>query len=182
MIKRTLVSILVLVALAGLSVCALGEETQNKSINTTETLNKTETLNPTEELNTTETILETAAPESGLQSLSLVEFAQPSPAVVKVPISLQNNSTKEVWTSPGDKPAFVFAGLTNNGNLRLDVYTISVDPDTNERTAPQLAGTALSAGDGVIVFGKFIAIEVKCENSTVKQNCAGSLETANWFP
>jgi hypothetical protein len=169
MMKETLVSILVLVALVGLSSSALGQETQNKSIESAEASNLTEN------------VLETA-PEQGAPASSLIDLGQSLPADLRVPIAIQNNTTKTVWTSPGDRPAFVFAGLTNTGDLGLDVYTISIDPDTKERSAPQFAGTALPGNDGVIVFGKFIAIEVKCENSTELQTVTGSLETANYLP
>ena len=181
MIRRGLIAILVLFALAGLCTNALGQEIKNQSINSNETLTANETLAANETL---------IAPGNdsnensaqGLPDFSLVKFAQPTPAMIKVPINILNNTTKEVWTNPGDKPAFVFAGITNNGNLSLDIYTISINPDTQERAPPQLAGTALPNGDGVIVYGKYVAIAVKCENSTTMQYCTGLLETANWFP
>jgi hypothetical protein len=169
MMKETLVSILVLVALVGLSSSALGQETQNKSIESAEVSNLTENIMGT-------------APAQGSPSSSLIDLGQSLPADLKVPIAIQNNSTKTVWTSPGDRPAFVFAGLTNTGDLGLDVYTISIDPDTKERSAPQFAGTAFPQNDGVIIFGKFIAIEVKCENSTTFETGIGSLETVNYLP
>jgi hypothetical protein len=169
MIKRGIIAILVLLALGGLCSSALGQGSANESISSNETLKAPENV-----LNKNSAI--------GLPEFNLVEFAQPSPAMIEVPINILNNTTKEVWTSPDDKPIFVFAGLTNNGKLDLDVYTISLDAETRERTQPQLAGTALSGGDGVIIYGKFIAIEVKCQNSTTKQYCTGTLETANWFP
>ena len=169
MIKRGLTAILMLLALGVLFSSALCQEGKNGSISSNETLKVMENVSNTNA-------------DLGLPDFNLVEIAQPTPAMIKVPINISNNSTKVVWTSPTDKPVFVFAGITNNGKLNLTVYTISIDPDTKERTLPELAGTALPGGDGVIVYGKFIAIEVKCQNSTTQQQCTGVLETANWFP
>jgi len=140
----------------------------NKSASANETLKVVENLS-----NTSKTL--------GFPDFNLVKFAQPSPAVIKVPINILNNTTKEVWTSPGNRPAYVFAGITNNGKLNLDVYTISINPETKEREKPQLAGTAMPNGDGIIVYGEFIAIAIKCENSTTMQYCAGTLKTDNLF-
>jgi hypothetical protein len=64
----------------------------------------------------------------------------------------------------------------------MNVYTISLDPLSKERGQPQFVGRAMPGGDGVIVYGEFIALEVKCDNSTETQQCNGTLETVNAFP
>lgn len=157
-----------LLAIGGLCSNALAQESKNESALANETLEVSENVSKTN------TSLE-------FPDFNLVKFAQPSPAVIKVPINILNNTTKEVWTSPGNRPAFVFAGITNNGKLKLDVYTISMNPETKARETPQLAGTALPNGDGIIVYGEFIAIAIKCEDSTTTQYCTGTLETDNLF-
>jgi hypothetical protein len=157
--SKTLLTLLVLVALIGLSTTALSAETKKVKTNAS---NKT-------------------LARSIFPDVNIVKIGQTSSANLKVPISIINNSTKEVWTSPGKIPACVFAGITNNGNLSLSVYAISLNPDTGERV-PQFAGIAKPRGDGVIVFGKYIALELRCENSSSLQYCNGTIDTVSAFP
>lgn len=117
-----------------------------------------------------------------MQKFDMVKLVQSSPTYLKVPINLTNNSTKEVWTSPGNIPVSVSAGVTNNGNIGMNVYTISINPRSRVRYPPHFAGRALPGGDGVIIYGKFVAIEVRCDNSTETQYCNGTLEMASSFP
>jgi len=103
-----------------------------------------------------------------------------SPVVIKVPIKLVNNSTKIAWSSPGGIPTFVVAGITNNGKLNMDVTVVSLSSDSKERNW-MYAGEILPE-DGLVVFGRFVELWIKCQNSTTKQYCTGTLETATWIP
>lgn len=109
------------------------------------------------------------------------EFAQLAPVTLKIPFNLVNNSTKTVWTSPGELPTYIVAGIVNNGKLKMDVMTVSLTPDTKERKWKS-AGEALPGGDGLVVFGKFIEIWIKCQNATTKQYSTGTLEVATLIP
>ena len=109
------------------------------------------------------------------------EFAQLAPVTLKIPFNLVNNSTKTIWTSPGELPTYIVAGIVNNGKLKMDVMTVSLTPDTKERKWKS-AGEALPGGDGLVVFGKFVEIWIKCQNATTKQYSTGTLEVATWIP
>jgi hypothetical protein len=104
-----------------------------------------------------------------------------SPVVIKIPLNLANNSTKIAWSSPGEVPTYIVAGITNNGKLKMDVTAVSLTTDSKERKW-KFAGEVMPGGDGIIVFGKFVELWIKCQNSTTKQYSTGTLEIATWIP
>jgi hypothetical protein len=104
-----------------------------------------------------------------------------SPVVLKIPLNLINNSTKNAWSSPGEVPAYIVAGITNNGKLKMEVTVVALTPDTKEKQW-KFAGVVSPGGDGLVVFGKYIELWIKCENSTTKQYSTGTLEIATSLP
>jgi len=113
--------------------------------------------------------------------LNGAESYQISPVVLKIPLNIVNNSTKVVWTSPGGVPTYIVASIINNGKLKMDVMVVSLTPETKERQW-KLAGEALPGKDGLIVFGEFVEMWIKCQNATTKQYTTGTLEVGNWIP
>ncbi len=183
---------LVLFALMGLSSIAISEEIEIESPVSTNSTN--ETINASTN-GTSQPILAagnetgnvSAVSTSGLPDFSLIELSQTAPAGLKIPINISCNSTKEVWNSPNDIPTFVFAAITNKGNNNMSVYTRSLDHIFKTRSEPEFAGVATSGENGLIVLGRFVAIEVACDcpqlsNASPQERCFGSIETINAFP
>ncbi len=163
MTRKVFMVLLVLAGLIGFGSTAIGEEVKNSK-----------QMNATTQDNASITNL-----KGSILGFDLIKLIQPATVNLEVPIRLINNSTKEVWSSPEHIPVFIFAAVTNNGKMGLDVYASS---DSCANNSSELAGRALPDGDGVIVYGKFSSLKVKCENSSSVQYCNGTLETSNSFP
>ena len=104
-----------------------------------------------------------------------------SPVVISIPLNISNNGTKIAWSSPEEVPTYIVAGITNNGKLKMEATVVSLAPESKEKSW-KFAGVASPSGDGLTVFGKFIELWIKCQNSTKKQYCTGTLEIATWPP
>ena len=125
--------------------------------------------------------MQTSAEAAKLQQGMSAGIKLDSPVVITIPLNLVNNSTKIAWSSPGDVPTYVVAGITNNGKLKMEITVVSLNPDSKEKKW-KFAGEALPGGDGIVVFGEFVEIWIKCQNSTTKQYSTGTLEIATWVP
>src|SRR5271157_2898001 len=91
----------------------------------------------------------------------------------KVPINLINNSSEIFWSCPDMIPANIVANVINNGKIRLDVSTRSLNSTTKKQEF--IYAGQVMPGDGLIIYGKYIQLEISCQNTATKQYGSGTL-------
>ena len=159
--RKSFLTLMVLVAVVGLSSNALSEETKEGSIL----------------FNETAKLQENVSAGATTFSLPLVPHGN-----LKVPINISQNSSKTIWNTTNPRAAFVFAGITNTGNLSMDVITISPDQSINQYPTPPRFAGKVAPFDGIIVYGRYLAIKVKIAPGAPNTFGTGTLETLNWPP